>query len=140
MIVTLLHLSWQLNLTNSSGYSTSSLNSSACYSQTLLKQTLRGHAYLFLICNREIVITVKVYVVKVSFGTRKVELYLFVIAVKFIITVIIITKFDCSLFENLNRTSEMKSVYSKAMRSENLIEYSIKIRVESNISRIFRTD
>ncbi len=31
--------------------------------------------------NREIVITVKVYVVNVTFGTRKVELYLFVIAV-----------------------------------------------------------
>jgi len=31
--------------------------------------------------NREIVITVKVYVVKVPSGTRKVELYLFVIAV-----------------------------------------------------------
>jgi hypothetical protein len=30
--------------------------------------------------NCEIVITVKVYVVKVPFGTRKVELYLFVIA------------------------------------------------------------
>jgi len=31
--------------------------------------------------NREIVITVKVYVVKVSFGTRKAELYLFLIVV-----------------------------------------------------------
>jgi len=34
----------------------------------------------------------------------------------------------------------LSEVAIKAMRSENLIEYSIKIQVESNISRIFRTD
>ena len=42
--------------------------------------------------NREIVITVIIYVVKPSIGTKKVELHLFVIIM------IALTEFDCALF------------------------------------------
>jgi len=45
--------------------------------------------------SRDIVITVKFNVVKLPFGIRKVELYLFVI------TVIVITEFDCIIGKNV---------------------------------------
>jgi len=51
----------------------------------------------------------------------------------------IFAKFKCSLVRE-NQDDWTHSISCKAMRSENLIEYSIKIRVETIISRIFRTD
>ncbi len=44
--------------------------------------------------NREIVITVKVYLVKVPFGTRREKLFVRY-SREFVITVIVITEFDC---------------------------------------------